>query len=420
MRTDILSRRLALDYLRQVIDKETTLNGMFAQMMVRSDLSDSDKGFVRTLTLETMRHAGQADFILSHVMAKPLAKKYAIIRDILRLGVVQLMWLNTPAHAAVDTSVELVRVVKKSSFTKLVNGVLRHIDRERTQYQNVPTIHNLPDWLCQKLEHAYGAEKTNRLADAFTQKPFVDITVKSDAQRWAAELSGTVLPTGSVRLPETGQIENLTGFKTGDWWVQNAAASIPAQLFSDLKGKTVADLCAAPGGKTAQLALVADKVYAFDISEKRLQRVHENINRLHLTNVNCQMADARDIQFPALFDAVLLDAPCSATGTIARHPEILFRLKQHDLNRLSDLQKQLMERAVSLTKPGGQIVFSTCSLLPEEGELFARQMLADYPNLHVAPVPTFLRQFSNKNGFIRTFPDDGYDGFFAVCFIKDI
>ncbi len=414
---DTLSRQVAIDLLMRLDDKNTNTHGLFDRLMRRTDLSDMDQMFVRAMVLGTLRHLGQIDFVLRQLMPRPLPDKLRFVQWVLRLGVAQILYLDVPMHAAVDSTVELVKGFKKGAFTKLVNGVLRSLTRRMDEFRGVSAVFNLPMWFKRLLEKNYGAEVTKQFADLFLVEPPVDLTVQKNPQKWADILGGQVLITHSVRLTNVGRITNLAGFETGDWWVQNAAASVPAQLFSDLRGKRVADLCAAPGGKTAQLALAGAKVDAFDVSEFRLSRLRENMTRLGFA-VNTRAADVLTLPSDPVYDAVLLDAPCSATGTIARHPEILYRLKKTDIERLSSLQKQLLNQAVLMTKPGGQIVFSTCSLLPDEGEKIMQWALKKYPFLKRGIVPAHLRELTDSVGDIRLTPIHGMDGFFAGVLIK--
>lgn len=416
-RETLLSRQIALDFLNRLSSPEMNTHPLFDVLMKRSDISDLDKAFVRALVLSTLRHMGQIDFVLSQLLEKPLPIKLTEIRMILRMGAAQLLFLRVPAHAVVDTSVELAKPVRAGAFSKLVNGVLRALERCQNDFQNIPAQYNWPHWLWTELKKAYGPDLAAKFALCALNESPVDLTVRDNPRKWAAQLDGLLLPTGSVRLTKSGKVSELPGFQEGQWWVQNAAASIPAQLFLDLKGKQVADLCAAPGGKTAQLAQLGAHVSAFDISELRLKRLRENMARLSF-DVQTHAVDVLTLPAKPTYDAVLLDAPCSATGTIGRHPEILMRLQKEDVARLASVQKQLLNQAVLLTKPGGQIVFSTCSLLPTEGEKIMAWALKKYPFLRRGQIPAHLSAFQNQMGDIRTTPDQGMDGFFAGLLIK--
>ncbi|HSM19011.1 MAG TPA: RsmB/NOP family class I SAM-dependent RNA methyltransferase, partial [Hyphomicrobiales bacterium] len=285
---------------------------------------------------------------------------------------------------------------------------------------------NTPDWLWDRWVRAWGEERTRASAEAALVEPPLDLTVKSESDGWAARLGGRVLPTGSVRILPKGRIEDLDGFIDGNWWVQDAAASLPAQLLGDLTGKRVADLCAAPGGKTAQLALAGAEVVAVDHSKSRLERLEENLKRLGLT-VETVRADAGAWQPEERFDAILLDAPCASTGTIRRHPDIPYLKSDKDIAELVDVQARLLDNAVSLLKPGGTLVYSTCSLEPEEGEAQIAALMARNPAIRIDPLrkdePLGDTEWAEASGILRTFPFQldlgspewsGLDGFFAA------
>jgi 16S rRNA (cytosine967-C5)-methyltransferase len=263
-----------------------------------------------------------------------------------------------------------------------------------------------PEWLMQRWTAAYGSEKARRIAEANGCEPALDLTVKSDPARWAEQLGGRVLPTGSVRAPPHGAVSLLPGYAEGEWWVQDAAAALPAQLLGDVRGLRVADLCAAPGGKTAQLAYAGAQVTAVDRSERRMQRLRQNMERLRL-KAEYAVADATEWQAEP-FDAVLVDAPCSATGTIRRHPDVPWLKQPADLEKLTGLQRRLLEHAVRLTRPGGTIVYCTCSLEPEEGVEIVESLLQSEAGLRRVPVTPEevggLGEVLTSAGDLRTLP----------------
>jgi 16S rRNA (cytosine967-C5)-methyltransferase len=289
-----------------------------------------------------------------------------------------------------------------------------------------PVTLDTPDWLMARWIETYGEETARAIAAANAQEPALDLTVKSDAEGWAARLAGRVLPTGSVRTIAHGPVTALPGFAEGAWWVQDAAAALPARLFGDVEGKRVADLCAAPGGKTAQLAAAGALVTAVDRSPARLDRVRENLGRLRLA-AELVSADVATWTAGQEFDAVLLDAPCSATGTVRRHPDLPWLKRESDIAVLCRVQSQLIERALALTKNGGTLIYCTCSLEPEENEGIVAALLARDSGVRRAPIAAgevFGRaEFISKSGDLRTlpcqFPDAdsrlaGVDGFYAA------
>jgi 16S rRNA (cytosine967-C5)-methyltransferase len=282
----------------------------------------------------------------------------------------------------------------------------------------------VPDWLWRRWKKNFGDDTTEAIARAHLAEPALDLSVKSDPQGWARTLNGICLPNGTVRLKErSGAIEDLAGFADGAWWVQDAAATLPVRLLGDVRGTTVLDLCAAPGGKTAQLASRGATVTAVDQSAPRMGRVKRNLDRLKLA-AELRVADALSLESGTMFDAVLLDAPCSATGTIRRHPELPFIKSEGQMGALVDLQQRLLTRAALSVKPGGRLIYCTCSLEPEEGEEQVERFLKNHGDYGRAPVtPDEVAgeaHFITATGDLRTLPsmnigaDQGLDGFYAA------
>jgi 16S rRNA (cytosine967-C5)-methyltransferase len=345
------------------------------------------------------------------------------------VGAAQILFLDVPDHAAVDLSVRLVQADRRDNrYAGLVNAVLRRIARGEgaaALAKLEPLDLDTPEWLKARWVKAYGADTAHAIARANRAEPPLDLTVKADPERWAVELGGIVLPTGSVRLAAHGPIPALPGYGEGAWWVQDAAAALPARLFGDLSGRTAADLCAAPGGKTAQLVAAGATVTAVDRAEPRLGRLRENLARLGFSATT--VAAAAEEWQAGPFDAVLVDAPCTSTGTIRRHPDIPWRKAASDIEALSALQRRLLHNAITLTRPGGTIVFCTCSLEPEEGEDIVGAALAQ--DRRIARNPVAASQFPGLEGLVteagdlRTLPChwpdadrrmSGLDGFYAA------
>jgi 16S rRNA (cytosine967-C5)-methyltransferase len=301
-----------------------------------------------------------------------------------------------------------------------VNAVLRRVVRERAEILAAgadPLADNTPDWLARRWSATYGPEAAARIAAAHLHGAALDLTSRGDAADWAERLGGVALPTGSIRLPEIrAGIADLPGYAEGAWWVQDAAAAIPARLLGVGPGQRVADLCAAPGGKTAQLAAAGAAIVAVDRSAQRLERLRQNLDRLGLT-VEIHAGDALSFDEAESFDAVLLDVPCSATGTIRRHPDVAWTKSEGDRLRLEGLQRRLLDKAATLVKPGGHLVYCTCSLEPEEGEAQAAGFLARnaaYERVPVRPDEVGGRsELIDGNGDLRTLPSHDLDGFFA-------
>ena len=353
--------------------------------------------------------------------------------NLLRLGAAQLMFLETPPHAAVATAVDLAQAVGLGRGKGMANAVLRRLSREGAAIladQDVVRL-NIPDWLRRRWVHAYGEEAVAAMAAQHMAEPPLDLTLKpgEDATQWAEALEAIVLPTGTLRRPVGGRIESLPGFAEGKWWVQDAAAALPVLLFGEVNGKTVFDLCAAPGGKTMQLTAGGATVTAIDRSASRIEIVRKNLERLTLS-ATLVTADALAWKPSdgALADCVLLDASCTATGTTRRHPDIPLTKTPQDLAQLSRLQGELLESATRLVRPGGVLVYCTCSLEPEEGEQQIARLLASHPEMARRPIEAGevggLNEAITKDGDLRTLPchwgeQGGMDGFFAARLIRN-
>jgi 16S rRNA (cytosine967-C5)-methyltransferase len=427
----LASRRISADILDNVLRRrrplDAELDGAEAHPGLAS-LADRDRALVRKLVATVLRRVGT----LRHVLAKFLEHGFPSdaprVETVLLIGAAQILFLDVPDHAAVDLSVRLVQADRRAAkYPGLINAVLRRVAREGNDVIAAldPVPLDTPDWLFARWRATYGDVTARAIAIAHGQEPPLDLSVKADAESWAQRLRGRVMPTGTVRTATGGLISLLPGYHEGAWWVQDAAAALPAWLFGDLAGKSVADLCAAPGGKTVQLALAGARVTAVDRSANRLVRVRENLARLGL-QADMVAADATEWQ-AGPFDAVLIDAPCSSTGTIRRHPDVAWLKSEIDLAQLTGLQQRLLDRAVALTKPGGTIVYCVCSLEPEEGEQQIEALLAREPAVRRKPINESevpgTSEFLTMDGDLRTlpcaWPDSdprlgGLDGFFAA------
>ncbi len=432
------SRQAASKLLSAIIDKKTSMDGLLdlkGGNPAYLDLSDQDRLLVKAILLSTLRNYQIIEKFLDHLLDKPLPAGAVSLRHILRIGAAQILYLDVPDHSAVDLAVEQANIDPRNRrFANLVNAILRRMAREKDKM--LPKLGEktamLPEWYAKKLSKSYGFNRARQMMQLMSQPAPVDITVKSDADLWAEKLHGTKLTDWSIRLDKLdGPLQSLEGFEDGDWWVQDVAASLPARLFGDLNGKRVIDLCAAPGGKTAQLILAGAEVTALDRSKSRLNRLNENLERLKLS-AQTEISRMEKYETDNLFDMALLDAPCSSTGTIRRHPDVVWTKDADDISYLAGVQKGLLEHATILIKPGGLIVFSNCSLEPDEGEEMIAQFVADYEDkIELIPVdPKFCQGFETAitdDGFIRTTPDfcvhgdgqmQGADGFFAAVLRK--
>lgn len=430
------TRKLAVTLIHEVMIKgrsfDATVANAFATPVGQS-LAPRDRALARLIAVTVLRRHGDLAGVLNTFLGKPLSDDKGKIWPILLSGAAQLLILDIQPHAAISLSVDVARSDPSSErFAKLVNAILRRTSETGSELlaKLASPQRNIPEWLMARWVETYGEENARHIAEASLQEPALDISMTSTANDIADKLDGIVLPTGSVRAKVSGRIEDLPGFESGGWWVQDAAAAIPAQLFGDVTGKRIADLCAAPGGKTCQLAAMGGNVTAVDISLTRLDRLKENLARLGLSATPVS-ADIFDWMPDAMFDGVLLDAPCTATGTIRRHPDILHLKRASDLPSLSRLQAGLLRRAADLVKPGGTLIYCTCSLQPEEGEQQITTFLnsrADYARQPITPGKHgILAEWINKDGDLRTLPHlfpqqrpelAGIDGFFAARLIR--
>jgi 16S rRNA (cytosine967-C5)-methyltransferase len=413
------SRRIALDVLVACLDKGQPLDDALAQHRGFPALDPRDRAFVRLLLATTLRRLGEIDEVLGVLIERPLDGANAAGKQVLRLGAAQLLFLGTPPHAAVDTSVRLVESVRLPHLKGLANAVLRRVAAEGVAMlgDRDPARLNTPGWLWNSWTASYGEAATRAIAAAHLNEAPLDLTPRSDALFWAGRLDAELLPSGTLRRAPGGIVSELPGFAEGAWWVQDAAAALPARLLGDIKGKRVADLCAAPAGKTLQLCAAGAQVTAVDISARRMTRVGENLARAGLS-AELVTADAGKWMPAEKFDAILLDAPCSGTGTLRRHPDIAWLKDEEDVNRLTLTQDRLLVHALELLKPGAILVYAVCSLQEDEGPARVTALLSHRPGLTRLPIqPTEIPGFAEAitaEGDVRTLPSMGADGFYIA------
>jgi 16S rRNA (cytosine967-C5)-methyltransferase len=421
--TPLSPRQCAAEVLHAVLGEKRPLDEALARHKPLAGLSERDRGFVRLMIMTVLRRLGQIDALLSGLLEKPLTGKTQDVMHCLRLGVAQLIWLETPPHAAVHAMVDTVEAMGHERMKGLVNAVLKRVAKEGAAIVAAQdeAVLNLPSWIYESWQEAYGNTVAREIATARLAEPPLDITVKSDAPLWAEKLGGTVLPTGSVRVTQAGRIENLMGFAEGQWWIQDAAAALPVALLGDVRGLRVLDLCAAPGGKTAQLLAAGAFVTSVDKSTRRLALLSDNLRRLDFIAETIE-ADIMKFKPEGEFDAVLLDAPCTATGTLRRHPEVVWHKTPEDVTDLAAVQRRLLARVAQWIVPGGRLLYCVCSLQPEEGELQAQAFGTRFPDFVAMPVPQALKALAMEDAQegIRTHPGllhqaGGMDGFYAIC-----
>jgi 16S rRNA (cytosine967-C5)-methyltransferase len=432
----LAARNLAAQLVSDVLLARQPFDQAWSELVTRpagATLEARDRALARLIAATVLRRQGELEHVLNAFLEKPLPADKGRLWPILLTGAAQLVSLGMPPHAVVDIAVELTRRDRGAHrFAKLANAVLRRVGERGTGLlagQDGVQL-NTPAWLWQRWTETYGPETARRIAEASLTEAPLDLTLKpgttTDAQAWAEKLGGTLLPTGSVRVTAHGRIEDLPGFADGGWWVQDAAAALVVRLAGDVAGRSVADLCAAPGGKTAQLAASGAHVTAVDASAARLSRLRENLARLHL-EADVVEADAATWSPGRTFDVVILDAPCSATGTIRRHPDILRLKRVEDITRMAELQQKLLAHAATLVAPDGMLVYATCSLEPEEGERQVAALLAARPELsRETIVPASIGAdpaWFTPAGELRTLPfhlpaettaTSGMDGFYAA------
>lgn len=424
-------RATASKILAATVDRKIPLDGMLDLVhgnAAYKQLSDADRALARAILNSALRHLPRLEAAISLLLDSPLPEGARALHHVLIVAATQLLHLDVPAHAVVDIAVEQAhRDPRNRRFAKLVNAVLRRLEREKQDIlDKTLAVSPVPDWFMTRLVSTYGRVEAQRIAEAQLIPPAIDINVKSDPHGWAEKFGGHVLPTGSIRLPVfQGSVTSLPGYDDGEWWVQDVAASIPAKLFGDIKEWRIAELCAAPGGKTAQLAAAGATVIAVEQSANRLVRLKENLARLSL-DAELVQGDLFEFRPEELLDGVLLDAPCSSTGTTRRHPDVLWTKGPVDIAKLAALQAKMLRHAVTLVKPGGLIVFSNCSLDPLEGEELVADLLRHDPSIERVRVDPSqwpgLEAAISPVGEFRTTPamlpaTDGFtggmDGFFA-------
>jgi 16S rRNA (cytosine967-C5)-methyltransferase len=435
----LAARRIAADILDGVLHKHRTLDeqldGAAAHPGLKT-LADRDRALMRRLVATILRRLGTLGHVLSRLLDRGIPTDAPRAQSALLIGAAQILWMDVPDHAAVDLSVRLVQSDRRAAkYAGLVNAVLRRCAREGQPLIDEVKSQTLdvPPWLMARWSAHYGETVAREIAIAISHEPSLDITVKSDAAQWATRLHGETLPTGTVRTLLQGSVMMLPGFAEGQWWVQDAAAALPARLFGDIAGKTIADLCAAPGGKTAQLAQAGARVVAVDRSPGRMTRLRDNLARLSL-EAEPVVADAAE--WPGGdnhggFDGILVDAPCGSTGTIRRHPDVAWLRQESDILALTAVQKRLLQKAVALLRPGGTLIYCTCSLEPEEGEQAVAAFLAGESAMRRVPIEAEevagLSEIVTAQGDLRTLPchlrhEDprlgGLDGFYAARLVK--
>lgn len=423
----LAARRVAADLISQIITARKPLDALLEEGKAGgyAHLPPQDKALARAIASTTLRHFGEIQQLVSNRLTGRMPASAPYLPGVIYSGVAQILFMEVADHAAVSLAVDAAASDPKARhFKPLVNGILRGILRDRDAFRPDATL-NAPGWLREMLIGQYGAEKAGAIMQANMRRAGLDLTVREDPEHWAKRLDGQRVGDHTVRLAPVAKVFELEGFKSGAWWVQDAAASVPAELLlralrrrAAVSGARLLDACAAPGGKTAQLAAAGAQVTALDISEQRLGRLRENMHRLKL-QVETVAADLLDMEEQPVFDAILLDAPCSATGTIRRHPDVAWLKTPAQIDELVVLQRKLLAKTAKLLRPGGILLYCTCSLLAEEGEAHLDYMQNElgFDIDPIAPDETTLcSPLTVADGVFRSTPDmpAGLDGFFAT------
>lgn len=418
----LAARRVAAAAIDGVLRRRERLDEALEADPRFNQLDARDRAFAIALSRITLRRLGEVLAAVEAHLKRGWPHRCGALKAILASAAAQLLFMEVAEHAAVDLAVRLAREDRDAMhFTGLANAVLREITRQ-PKPDPAPLL-NLPPWLAARWNRVYGADVTAAMARAQLDEPPLDLTVKAKPADWAERLNGRLLSTGTVRLHNSsGSIAGLEGFSAGEWWVQDAAALLAVLAAGNVKKKAVLDLCAAPGGKTAALAARGAKVTALDRQPERLARLMHNMDRLHL-KVEPIVRDMMEVDLGGPYDVVLLDAPCSATGTLRRHPDVAWLKRESDVASLAKAQAAMLKRAISCVKDGGLLIYSTCSLEPEEGEEQVRALLAREPNLRLEAIKAEeiggLAEAVSAEGFVRSRPDmlaemGGIDGFFVA------
>ncbi|MEM7289136.1 MAG: transcription antitermination factor NusB [Pseudomonadota bacterium] len=430
-------RLVATTLLTRVIDDNRNLDALCdGQHGLKEFLSlaEADRALARAIGITALRNRTRIETAIGKVVNRPPPKNARFLIHSLHVAAAQILFMNVPESAAVDLAVSAIGSDRRTSrFRGFANAVLRKLASGKTIFENdTQKVSPFPRWLEKALRKDFGADKLAKVGESVANPPLLDITVKSNPHDWAEKLGGLVLPNESVRLLSNQSVTGLNGYAAGEWWVQDAAAAIPATLVKPKTGKNVLEICAAPGGKTAQLVHAGYTVTALDISTPRLKRLEENLNRLQL-EASLVEADILHWENDKKYDAVLLDAPCSSTGTMRRHPDVIWTRSSEDVSELAALQLAMVKKAAGFVKPGGQLIFSNCSILKEEGEDLVAGLVKSGFELSLVPLKKEevfgMSDLINGQGVLRSLPyqmeisekpeASGMDGFFACKFIRD-
>jgi|TARA_B000000475_G_scaffold225568_1_gene189640 16S rRNA (cytosine967-C5)-methyltransferase len=422
------TRKKAIEILIEILHNKKPLDNAFEISIKKSShfskLTSEDKSFCRLLVSTTLRNLTSIDSLLKKFLSKPLDKTPLKVLMILRINIAQSFFLKTPDHAVVNTSVELCG----KKWKGLINGVSREILRNKTKANKyLDDSNKVPNWLLNRWKKDWKKNYSNIISGHLVLNPPIDIHVKNNTDQWAKKLSGEKIGNNSIRLYRSGLISKLDGYEEGEWWVQDYSSQIPVALLNIKDKDEVLDLCAAPGGKTAQLISLGAKVTSVDDNKKRILRLEQNLKRLNY-NASIKNEDIKNFSSDKSWSKIILDAPCSSTGTLRKNPEIMYQKKEEDIFSLAKLQSDLLDASWRLLKKDGILVYCTCSLEKEEGEYQIENFIKRKKNSILDKINTQeidkKLKVSNKNKWLRIFPNSldfegGNDGFF-IARIKKI
>lgn len=388
--------------------------------MTQTPNTNKSNAFSKMLFLTSCRHAVSLSKIINRFLSKKIPNKHALAETVLITATAEMLFMESPEYAVINSYVDIAKKHCGKALSGLINAVLRNIARQKQNLLKHYHAQSFPDSFKKILAKDYSPETIAKIEKVASLEPMLNITVKNNPEQWAQKLKGKIIAHNNIALPNTGKIEKIEGYVEGEWWVQDFAASLAVLQFNNVKNLRILDLCAAPGGKTAQLISAGAKVTSLDCSEERLKTLKTNLERLHLEPEKIICADAVDYlkNFNDVpFDAILLDAPCSATGVFRRHPEILYNKTMDDVIKQSHLQQTILENISPALKPNGELIYCTCSISKTEGEEQIKKFTATHKNFKISPI-------TDKNDFIRTLPYEyaqtgGYDAFFIAKLLKD-
>ena len=419
------SRKKSSKILTDVLDKSFSFEDAFQKSInnTKYKIRSEDKAFVYMLTSSVLRFLTQIDFTLDKLLKKSIKKLPDNPKMSLRIGLAQLFILKTPKHAAVSTSVDIT----KSKWKGLVNAILRQIIREENNYKKVfEDAPKLPNWLLKRWKKNWPNDYLKIIECIQEINPHIDVAVKRDIKKWKNKLGADLLPNNILRLNQGGLINEKEGYDQGEWWIQDYSSQIAIKSFSIKKNEEILDLCAAPGGKTAQMLALGAKVLSIDQNKKRIAKFKENMNRLKFKTEIIE-TDILKFETKKRWNKILLDVPCSSTGIIRKNPDILYSKEEGVINNLISIQKELLQKSWSLLNTGGQLLYCNCSLETEEGELQIKKFLENNPDAKINKISSDglddINKSLKKEGWLRILPNDSkkvknIDGFFIACLKK--